>query len=298
MFKNVTMYRIDPDWSVAIEQIEDKLQKARFVPCGATQPESVGWVEPRGVAHAPLVESVGGQLMLKLQTEKKVLPASVVKRKVEELARRIEVESGFKPGRKQTKELREQAALELMPQAFTKQSAIVVWIDPAQRTLVVGSGSQTQADAVVTALVKALDGLSVRLVQTASSATAAMSQWLASREAPAGFSVDRECELKSADETKSVVRYARHTLDIDEVGQHIAAGKLPTQLAMTWDDRVSFVLTETLQIKKLSFLDVVFEGAKKDQEDGFDADAAIATGEMSRLIPDLIDALGGEAVAG
>ena len=78
---------------------------------------------------------------------------------------------------------------------------------------------------------------------------------------------------------------------------HIAAGKLPTKLALTWDGRVSFVLTEGLQVRKLAFLDSVFEGQGKD-DSGFDADVAIATGELSKLIPDLIEALGGESVRG
>ncbi|MDX4958199.1 recombination-associated protein RdgC, partial [Delftia acidovorans] len=62
--------------------------------------------------------------------------------------------------------------------------------------------------------------------------------------------------------------------------------------AMTWDDRVSFVLTQGLQLRKVAMLDVVTES--KDGDGGFDADVAIATGELSKLIPDLIDALGGE----
>ena len=57
------------------------------------------------------------------------------------------------------------------------------------------------------------------------------------------------------------MRYARHTLDIDEVAEHIQQGKLPTQLAMTWNGRVSFVLTEALALKKIKLLDVVLEGA-------------------------------------
>jgi len=121
-----------------------------------------------------------------------------------------------------------------------------------------------------------------------------MAHWLATQEPPAGFSIDRECELKAADESKAVVKYGRHPLDIAEVQQHIQQGKLPTKLALTWDDRVSFVLTEGLQIKKLAFLDSVFEGTKAD-EGGFDTDVAIATGELRKLIPDLIEALGGEA---
>ena len=55
-------------------------------------------------------------------------------------------------------------------------------------------------------------------------------------------------------------------------------------------------MTDTGQIKKLAFLDGVFEGRKAGRDDeAFDADAAIATGELAPLIGDLIDALGGEA---
>ena len=124
-----------------------------------------------------------------------------------------------------------------------------------------------------------------------------MAHWLATQEPPVGFSIDRECELKSADEAKAVVRYARHPLDIEEIQAHIAAGKLPTKLALTWDDRVSFMLTEGMQLKKVAFLDTVFEGTKAD-DGGFDTDVAIATGELVKLIPDLIEALGGEAESG
>jgi recombination associated protein RdgC len=133
-------------------------------------------------------------------------------------------------------------------------------------------------------------------VMTQMSATAAMSHWLSSREAPVGFTVDRDCELKTSDEQKSTVRYSRHTLEIDEVAQHIASGKVPTQLALTWNDRISFVLTETAQIKKLKLLDVVLDGVQKGgkDDDGFDTDAAILTGELSAMLPDLLEALGGE----
>ena len=76
-------------------------------------------------------------------------------------------------------------------------------------------------------------------------------------------------------------------------------GKVPTRLAMTWSDRVSFVLTEAMQLKKIAFLESVFEGSASPadgKDDNYDADVAIATGELSQLIPDLLEALGGEMV--
>src|SRR4051812_38344504 len=79
MFKNVLVYRIStweqPDLSV----LEERLAGARFVECGASQLESAGWVEPRGEKHGVMVESVGGQWILRLCTERKAVPGSVVK---------------------------------------------------------------------------------------------------------------------------------------------------------------------------------------------------------------------------
>jgi recombination associated protein RdgC len=295
VFKNVIMYRIGPGWSASVAQIEDSLDSARFVPCGASQEKSIGWVEPRGEAHGPLVESVGGQLILKLMIETRALPGSVIKRKAEERLAHIEATTGRKPGKKETREIKDDIKLELLPLAFSKESSVAVWIDPEASLLVIDAGSQARADEVVTLLVKSLAGLAVALIDTKVSPTAAMSEWLITQEPPAGFTVDRECELKAADESKAVVRYTRHPLDTDEVRQYVESGKLPTRLALTWDSRVSFVLTEGLQIKKLAFLDVVFEKTSAGKDDGFDADTAIATGELRKLLPDLLEALGGEA---
>lgn len=297
MFKNLTVYRIGPEWSGTATQIEERLATARFTECGATQALSAGWVPPRGQAHGALVESVAGQWLATLMVEQKLLPAAVVKRRTDELAQRAEHDTGRKPGRKHLKELKEQAALELLPMAFTKRATFRVWLDPQQRLLIVDASSPARAGDVVTHLVKVLDGLPVAPLQTALSAATAMAGWLADGEPPPAFSVDRECELKSDDEQKSVVRYARHRLDTDEVRQHIGEGKRPTRLALTWQGRVSFVLTDAGQIKKLDFLDGVFDGhpGRADADAAFDADVAIATGELVQLIPDLVDALGGEA---
>jgi recombination associated protein RdgC len=296
LFKNLTVYRIAPAWPGTLAEIETTLSKTRFIECGSTQPASAGWVPPRGQAEGRLAEAVGGQWLLTLMVERKLLPATVVQRRVEELAQQLERETGRKPGRKRAREMKDQATLELLPQAFTKRATFKVWLAPKRRLLMVDAASAARADEVVTLLVQAFDGLAVTPVQTAMSPAACMAQWLLSGEPPPGFSVDRECELKSDDEMKSVVRYARHRLDTEEVRQHITAGKRPTKLALTWHGRVSFALTDAGQIRKLDFLDVVFEDrpSRADPDEAFDADAAIATGELLQLIPDLLDALGGE----
>ncbi len=300
MFKNLTIYRIVSGWTTDSNALNQVLESSRFVECGASQEKSVGWVEPRGHANGLMVEVVGGQWQLKLMTEVKVVPGSVVKRKVDEQLKHIEDTTSRKPGKKEKREIAEDVRLALLPMAFSKQASVKVWVNPSAGLLLTDASSQAKADEVMTWLIKAVDGLVVQLVSTQSSPSSAMSTWLSTKEAPVSFRVDRECELRASDESKAVVKYGRHALDIEEVSAHIAMGKVPTRLAMTWSDRVSFVLTDGFQLKKIAFLESVFEGATANPADGkddnFDADVAIATGELGKLLPELIDALGGEVV--
>lgn len=80
--------------------------------------------------------------------------------------------------------------------------------------------------------------------------------------------------------------------------KHITEGKLPTKLAMSWEGRIGFMLTEAMQLKKIAFLEGVFDDRASDDESGFDTDVALSTGELQKLIPELIAALGGEVAFG
>ena len=130
-----------------------------------------------------------------------------------------------------------------------------------------------------------------------------MADWLAGGEVPAEFTIDRDCELKAPGDEKATVRYVRHSLDgggvDDEIKAHLTRGKIPTHLALTWNDRLSFVLTERFEIKRLAFLDLIKEEAEKAPEhadEQFDADFTLMTGELSRFLPALVETLGGEIV--
>lgn len=297
MFKNLILYRIADSWQADFQTLHAALEKAVFQPCTATQALATGWVAPRGQAHGALLESVAGQWILRFHSESKLLPASVVQRRVDERCAAILHSEGRQPGKKERRDMQEEARLDLLPQAFTQHSSIWVWIDPQARWLVLDTSAQTKADAVVSLLVEHLAGFSLALLDTAISAPAAMAQWLVEQAAPSGFAIGQECELKACDGSKAVVRYAHHSLDIEEVRQHIQQGKQPSKLALTWQDRVGCVLTESLQLKKITFLDTVLDEAEASSagkdDGGFDADVTIATGELSQLLPDLLQALGG-----
>jgi recombination associated protein RdgC len=116
-------------------------------------------------------------------------------------------------------------------------------------------------------------------------------------EAPYGFTVDQDTELRATGESKAAVRYVKHTLEPDDIRRHIAAGKQCTRLAMTWTDKISFVLTESLAVKGIKPLDVMKENdaVTRDDNERFDNDMLLMTGELAGLMKDIVAALGGEA---
>lgn len=300
MFKNIIAFRLPTPWEIDQATLEEQLARGEFTRCPSNQPMSRGWVAPR--KDGALIYSNNGQWLIALSVEQRLLPSSVVNETAKERAEQIADQQGYPPGRKQMREIKERVVEELMPRAFTKTRTTHVWIDPKDGWFVVNAGSASRADEVIEHLRHCLDAFPLLPLRTSLSPSSAMADWLAGGDAPAGFTIDRECELRSLAEEKAAVAYKRHPLEGDvaeEVKSHLSAGKLPTRLALTWDDRISFVLTEKMEVKRLTYLDILIEESERGvehAEEQFDADFALMTGEFKRFLPSLIDALGGEQV--
>lgn len=294
-FKNLQIYRLTAPWVLTSEQMEERLAAHAFASCNNLDMQSQGWVSPRD--NGVLVHTVNRQMLLQLGVEKKLLPATVINQVSKARAAELEEQQGFKPGRKQMKELKEQVTDELLPRAFSIRRVTSVWVDPLNNWLVVDAASPAKADEVFKALLQAFGQLPVGVLRVQRSPVAAMTDWLAADEAPGGFTVDQDTELRASSEDKATVRYVRHTLEPEDVRRHIASGKQCTRLAMTWADRVSFVLTESLTVKRITPLDVLKENSDTtifDEDERFDTDFALMTGELGKLLGDLVQALGGE----
>jgi len=297
-FKNLQIYRLPVPWLMTADALAGALASHAFAPASSSELVRQGWDAPRG-AGTPLAHAVAGQFLLMLSTEKKVLPAKVINQVAKAKAAELEDQQGFPPGKKAMKELKERVADELLPRAFPIRSNVWAWIDPVNGWLVVDAASPSKADDVVKLLLKSVDRMPLESLRVQRSPVAVMTGWLESDEAPHGFTVDEDATLRATGESKAQIGYKQHSLEPDDMRRHIAAGKQCTRLAMTWNDRISFVLTESLAIKSVKPLDVIREGADlaaNDQE-RFDSDFALMSGELAKMLADLVEALGGEARA-
>lgn len=294
-FKNLQLYRLTGPFALTADELAAKLKPQAFQPTGTEDMQSFGWVPPR--EGGTLVHCVNRQMLITLAHEKKLLPKSVITQVLKARAAEIEEQQGFKPGRKQMKELKEQVTDELVPRAFSVMRTTRVWIDPVNGFMAVDASSASKADEVFKLLLKSLDSLPFASLRTERSPLAAMTDWLAADEAPAGFTVDQDTELRATGEGKATVKYVRHTLEPEDVQRHISSGKQVTRLAMTWADRVSFVLTENMTIKRIAPLDVLKENTEStvsNEDERFDTDFVLMAGELAKLVAELIEALGGE----
>ena len=296
-FKNLQIYRLPAPWAFTPEQLEAALAPHSFVPASSNELLRQGWDTPR--PNGGLVHVVNKQMLILLGTEKKLLPSSVINQVAKARAAEMEEAQGFAPGKKAMKELKERVADELLPRAFTIRSNVWTWIDPVNGWLVVDAASPAKADEVIKLLLKAVDKLPLESLRVQRSPVGVMTEWLQADDAPAGFTVDMDTELRATGESKAAVRYVKHSLDPEEVRRHIAAGKQCTRLAMTWDSKISFVLTESLAIKGIKPLDVIAEkeSSTKNDDERFDGDLMLMTGELAKLMADVVEALGGEATA-
>jgi recombination associated protein RdgC len=296
-FKNLQIYRLPAPWAFTPEQLEAALAPMSFVPATSNELLRQGWDSPRG--NGTLVHVVNKQMLIQLGTEKKLLPSSVINQVAKAKAAEMEEAQGFAPGKKAMKELKERVADELLPRAFSIRSNTFTWIDPVNGWLVVDAASPAKADEVIKLLLKAVDRMPLESLRVQRSPVAVMTAWLETDEAPVGFTVDQDTELRATGESKAAVRYVKHALEPDDIRRHIKAGKQCTRLAMTWNDKISFVLTESLAIKGIKPLDVIKESdtSTRNDEERFDNDMMLMTGEMSKMMADIVEALGGEAKA-
>jgi recombination associated protein RdgC len=297
-FKNLLVYRLDPKWKVEPRVLENILAGRALQPCNSFEMESHGWIPLK--EGDPFLYMLNRHWLLTLGMEQKLLPASIIRQMATERAAELAKKQGHSIGRKQMREIKERVLDELLPRALARRLTTAAWVDPDNRWFVVDAAADSKGERVLEILRKSGNEFPAKRLDTRMSPATAMTGWLSAGEVSADFTLDQDLELRGGDANKATVRYVRHGLGGNDIQAHIAAGKVATRLGMTWKDKISFVLTETLQIKRIAFLNLLRQAtdANADNKDEqFDLDFALMTGELSQMLADLTALLGGDKPA-
>lgn len=295
LFKNLTVFNFTEALGLTTEILLAALNTRKFKPCGAHENLSMGWVSL--IENGELAYHCNGALMICAKTETKVLPSAAVNEVLAAKIAEIEEKENRKLGRKERTDLKDAIIFGLLPKALTTSAKIYAYIDAAGEFIYIDTASSRKAEDVLSLLRKSLGSLPVIPLNTVVRPSSAMTNWLMVQEADKGFEIGEECHLQSPEEHGAVIKCKNQDLLADEVKNHLDEGKLVRKLALSWKDRVSFFIDDTLSIKKLKFLDLVQEQIAnqepEDMEGMFYADFLIMQGEIKGLMDDLIAAFGG-----
>jgi recombination associated protein RdgC len=288
MFRNLTLFQLPNEAIPEQQKLAGSLDGMRLRAPGPLELSTVGFVSPYGRSSEVLAHHVADHSLISVGTESRMLPAQVVNDALAEKLDRLEAERGRRPGGKERQRLKDEVLTDLMPRAFIKAGRTDAWLDHGTGWFVVDTGSRKVAETVTHQVREALGSFPATPVAAQTSARLVLTAWLAGEALPDDFTLGDEVELRDPADDGAVVRCRRQDLSADEIREHINAGKQVTQLAVNFEDRLQFVLSEDLTIRKLRFGDVVMEQlgdiAGEDAIAELDARFALMTGEVRRLI--------------
>lgn len=297
-FKNLSIFRLTEEFALTPVELEEKLGQIAFRPCGQHEEATFGWTAPLGKTSQQLVHAANGFMMICVKKEEKVLPAAVVNEMLQEKILEAEDQQGRKLAKKERAAIKDELIFELLPRAFTFSNKTYAYIDPKGGWIVVDAASAKKAEDLLSLLRKCLGSLPAVPLNTVDKPVAIMTDWLINNQPPSDITIEDECELRSPEEEGGIIRCKRHDLSLPEIKNHLDTGKEVIKLAVSWADRLAFIIDENLAIKRLKFLDLIQEQVTdtetSSEAEQFDVDFSIMSLELANFLPRLLELFGGE----
>ena len=290
-FKQVTPFRL-------LELPEKRYLDESLGNSWFTEPQGLDWfsegfTHPNAFTDLAVFEAQKSML-INLKREEKVLPSAAIKHKLDEQVVKIQTAEGRNVGRREKHELREAIIDDLLPKALIKSSCTYGLF--AGEWLFVDTANHRKAENLLTKLREALGGLSAQHPVTRQSPASLMTNWLLQGEAQGRFMLDSDVTLVGAGDVAPKIKISRKDLTAEDVVQHAKNGMTVTELGLVWNDRVAFILTQDLTLKRIQWLDVVqeeAEGSCDDAESMAYATQLLMAAALSAILGELVDLLGG-----
>lgn len=242
----------------------------------------------------PIIFEAQKTMLISLMREEKVLPSAAIKHKLDEQVVKIQTAEDRNVGRREKHELREAIIDDLLPKALIKSSRTYGLF--AGEWLFVDTANRRKAENLLIKLREALGGLPAQQPFTRQSPASLMTNWLLQGEAQGRFVLDSDVTLVGVGDVAPKVKISRKDLTAEDVVQHAKNGMIVTELGLIWNDRVAFILTQDLTLKRIQWLDVVqeeAEGSCDDAESMTYATQLLMEAALSAILGELVDLLGG-----
>lgn len=295
-FKQIQLLQIGSAISLTNENVMTLLLPFAFRPCLPSMQTSMGWVSPleSEEEEAPLVRTINGYMMFCLQIEDKILPASVIRHELNKKIKQIETNNARKLRSSEKLSLKDEMTMTLLPRAFSKFSKIYAYIDIKNRLLVLGTAETKKAEQFISMLKKSIgDEVSALPINKLSPI---ITHWIKSQHYPAAFAIEKACVLQDPNQESRIIRCQEQDLFAISIQALVKEGCEVKQLAVNWQDRVSFTLSHDFSLKSIRFQEDIKlqanEMEPETEQQCFDADFLIMSGTLAGLLDDLLMVFG------
>lgn len=297
-FKNLIAYRFSREMNLDLEKLEGQLKEFLFTPCGEKDKQKFGWVEPTGrMGGESFVHAANGHILLTAQKQIKLMPSDTINSEVNARVKVLELQEGRPLKKKEKDNVKEDVVLEMLPRAFTRDTFVNLLILPAMNMILVDVSSHTKAEEVLALLRKTIGSLPVIPAMPNKAFETLATEWVKTGDVPAGFTLEDKVVLKSVLAEGGTANLNHQELDSDEVKAHLAADKVVTKCAFNWQDRVSYMMADSMIISNMKWSDELQDQnadiPKFEELARFDADFALMCGELTAFIPQVFDCFGG-----
>src|SRR5579885_1251881 len=288
-FKQIQLFQLTHAINSSPAALAEKLEPLAFNPCLPSMPSSMVWVSSIDEEGAPLARGMNGCIMICLQIEDKILPASVVNQTLKEKIKQIELAEARKVRQKEKLSFKDDVIHTLLPRAFSKFTRINAYIDTRNNWLILNSTSPAKTELFISMFKKSLgDGVdSYDIVKPSS----IMTQWLKIKDYPQAFSIEKSCVLQDPDQQNRMIRCQQQDLFAASIQSLVKDGCEAIQMALCWHDKINFVLAEDFSLRSIRLSDddiAEIQDEMETRQQKFDADFIMMTEMFAGLLNDLL----------
>lgn len=270
--------------------IEASLAEAALKPCPPHARFIYGWLP---VSEDCFAQEVAGVTLICMGKEERILPRSVINRELEERVNAQETQLQRDLKRSEKKQMAEEIEFELLPKAFCLQKRTFAILDSVSNQLIINTSSQTQVDQFTSFLRKTIPDIHIEPLQYGENLSYRFSEWITNPSSiPPSIQLASDCVLFSPDNEKKKFNCKGYELPADEVLSLLSQGLSTAEIAVQWNERVLFTVTQDFTLKRIKCLDYLveeFSNLKQEEEDQQrDAALVLLAGELRAMINDLL----------
>lgn len=293
LYKQARLFKLTQPLKLTKEEWQEKLSALAFRDCPPSMPQSLGWIQPVGDEHAPLLHMINGYVSISLQIEEKILPSMVIRHELQKKIKMIESRDDRKVYQKEKNTMKDELFITLLPRAFSKFSQVHAYIDTNNQFLVLGTTNEKRTEQFLALLQKTIGDCVQRYDINKLSPT--LTHWLQHQSYPSAFAIEKACVLQDQNQTNRVIRCQHQDLFATSIQTLIKDGCEVKQIAMDWQDHITFVLVNDFSLQSIRFKDELISQAKdmeaETAEQKFIADFFILTESLSHLFTELLKVL-------